>query len=581
MRRVSGKVGLSGTALGLALVLVLTGLVGLEGLQASNQGIATIYADRVLVLKQLKVVSDSLGRDIPRAAELGISGALEPAEASRRVGAALERARTTWASYLGTYLVTEENEVIAELRPDLVNAELIADGLQDALAQGKLPRAREAQEDLARAFEPVGTQISRLVDVQLEVTRMEFVRSGERLRTAGVLAFSSIALGLALAVAAELGRVRLQARARAAEIAARASDAERRQAQMLRKLFEAAFEGILFSDRKGRITYANESSERLFGYQPGELMGVSIEAVVPGAAYSERKRQVATLPSGLAAAPQEREQNLLRRDGTLFCAEVGWSLMRGQKDPVAVTFISDVTARKESEARVAAYEENLRQMAFDTVLAEERQRRRLAADLHDHVGQGLALALLRLTNLKESIPPERANDLKAGLEFISQALTDIRELTFELSPPVLYDLGLPAALGWLGEKLQDQHQLQVSVEFDQPFPRINDETAGILFRATRELLTNVVKHAKTSQASVSLHHDDSSLTVTVEDPGAGFDASRLKSDEATASFGLFSVREQMKRLGGSLEITSTPGAPTKISMRIPLGSPKDPPAENA
>ena len=112
--------------------------------------------------------------------------------------------------------------------------------------------------------------------------------------------------------------------------------------------------------------------------------------------------------------------------------------------------------------------------------------------------------------------------------------------------------------------------LHVSVSADEPFGKVEDETAALLFRAVRELLTNVIKHAKVSEAAVSLHRLDSKLTVAVEDHGTGFDPNRLKNYEAAKGFGLFSVREQMTRLGGSFEATSSPTHGTKITLQVPL-----------
>ena len=249
--------------------------------------------------------------------------------------------------------------------------------------------------------------------------------------------------------------------------------------------------------------------------------------------------------------------------------------MEGEQGPLVVAFVSDVTARHEAEARISAYKKNLQEMAFDAALVEERSRRKLAADLHDNIGQTLALAQIRLKAAQSRLETGgAAKDLGEGIKLIGVALTDTRELTFELSPPVLYDLGLPAAVSWLGEQLEAQHGLRVEVEADVPFGKLEDETAGLLFRAVREMLTNVVKHAKTSTASVSVHRVDGTLRVVVEDQGTGFDPNRLKSYEAAKGFGLFSVREQITRLGGTFEAVSSPEHGTRITLQIPLNDRK-------
>ena len=353
--------------------------------------------------------------------------------------------------------------------------------------------------------------------------------------------------------------------------------AVRRSERALREMLGAASEAIVFAGRDGRITYANAMAARTFGYPLPELVGLPIESLVPDERRPAHHQQRETYQAAPVPGPMgdgSRELHGRRKDGTLFPAEVGLSVMEGEAGPLVVAFVADVTVRKENEARITRYKKNLQEMAFDAALVEERQRRRLAADLHDNIGQTLALAQIRLKAAQGSVEGPAARDLAEGIKLIGVALADTRDLTFELSPPVLYDLGLPAAVGWLGEQLEAQHHLHVTVEADQPFTRIEDEVAALLFRAVRELLTNVVKHAKTEKARVSLHRDGDHLTLVVEDHGAGFDPARIKTHEAAKGFGLFSVREQITRLGGTFTATSSAANGTRITLQVPLNGRK-------
>ncbi len=355
----------------------------------------------------------------------------------------------------------------------------------------------------------------------------------------------------------------------------RGDAAVRRSERALREMLGAASEAILIANGNGLITYANEMAARTFAYPLEELTGLSIERLVPEERLDERGHDGFASPSSLGVMGGNREVRGRRKDGTLFPAEVGLSVMEGEQGPLVVAFVSDVTARHEAEARIRAYKKNLQEMAFDAALVEERSRRKLAADLHDNIGQTLALAQIRLKAAQSRLETGgAAKDLAEGIKLIGVALTDTRELTFELSPPVLYDLGLPAAVAWLGEQLEAQHNLRVEVEADVPFGKLEDETAGLLFRAVREMLTNVVKHAKTPKAAVSVHRVDGTLRVVVEDEGTGFDPNRLKSYEAAKGFGLFSVREQITRLGGTFEAASSPEQGTRITLQIPLNDRK-------
>jgi two-component system CheB/CheR fusion protein len=225
------------------------------------------------------------------------------------------------------------------------------------------------------------------------------------------------------------------------------------------------------------------------------------------------------------------------------------------------------TTQRESERRILDYQEKLRQMAFDASLAEERERRRIAADLHDRIGQALMLAQMKLQSLNPAGGRPIAVD--EALDLLAQSIVDTRTLVFDLSPPILYELGLEPALSWLAEDLGKRSGVSIEISDDGVTKPLDDGTAGVVFRAVRELLTNVLKHAQTAHAKVSLRRASDQLEIDVEDQGAGFDAEAVRNP-ATHGFGLFGVREQISRLGGTMDLRSQPQQGTCVSLRIPL-----------
>ncbi len=354
----------------------------------------------------------------------------------------------------------------------------------------------------------------------------------------------------------------------------------RRSERALREMLAAASESIVIAGSDGIITFANAMAARTFGYDPHELVGVSVDALVPEdlrAAHATNRAAFGAMPTGREMGAN-RELRGRRKNGSFFPIEVTLSTMEGEPGPLAVAFISDITERKQNEARIAKYKKNLQEMAFDSVIAEEKQRRQIATGLHDNIGQALALAQIRLTAARSKTGKAARADLDESMRLIAQAISDTRSLTFELSPPVLYDLGLSAAVGWLGEQLESQHGGRVAIESDAALEKLDDETSSLLFRAVRELLTNVVKHARTPAATVSLRRDGDSLAVVVEDQGTGFDPARIGRHEATETFGLFSVREQITRLGGAFDVVSGVDRGTKITLRVPIAKRAPPPA---
>jgi signal transduction histidine kinase len=195
--------------------------------------------------------------------------------------------------------------------------------------------------------------------------------------------------------------------------------------------------------------------------------------------------------------------------------------------------------------------------------AEDRERQTLAADLHDDVGQLLTLAGLKLGGLRQTA---RMRAVKAGLSevlgLVTHAHQRIDSLTFQLSPPILRDVGLASAAEWLAEEIERSYGLRVKVERDGE-PSLDEATRTALFRALRELLINAARHAHTEEARMKLTREGGDLLVTVEDDGIGF-------DHRGGGFGLVSIRERLEALGVRFEIESTPGRGTRARIIVPL-----------
>jgi signal transduction histidine kinase/GAF domain-containing protein len=232
---------------------------------------------------------------------------------------------------------------------------------------------------------------------------------------------------------------------------------------------------------------------------------------------------------------------------------------------------AEVTERTKAEKRVLANQQQLRHMASELLLTEERERREIAAVLHDSIGQILAFSSIELGNSLKSAPQDFAESLTHIREMIEQAIKETRTLTFDLSPSILYTFGLGAALEQLAEHFSKAHGFKCNFEIhEEPEPASN-EVQILLYRAVRELFINIAKHARAQTVKVSLCRADDNIQITVEDDGIGFDISRLHATLAESSgFGLFSVRERLSHLGGRFDIQSSPEKGTKITLLAPL-----------
>ncbi len=235
----------------------------------------------------------------------------------------------------------------------------------------------------------------------------------------------------------------------------------------------------------------------------------------------------------------------------------------------------EVLQRKKAEEQLAAYQADLRSLASQLTLAEERERRRLAVHLHDQIGQNLALSHIKLEELRTSL----GNNGGAGLvgevdniaRLIKATIEETQTLTFRISPPILYDLGLEAALEWLTDRFSHQYGLLAYFESDRQPKPVDENLKVLLFQAVQELLVNIVKHAKAHSLKVSMWRQGANLCIGVEDDGVGFNPLAPGSRYGKGGgFGLFSIRERLRPLGGNLEVKSEADGGTEFVLSVPL-----------
>ena len=231
------------------------------------------------------------------------------------------------------------------------------------------------------------------------------------------------------------------------------------------------------------------------------------------------------------------------------------------------------TANRELEQRAA----QLRQLAGELTMTEQRERKRLAKILHDGLQQHLVAAKLQVGGLVHPVNDPETNETAIRVESIlDDALKVSRTLAAELSPPILHDSGLLAGLEWLSRWMSDRHGIKVEVQTEQTdVPRMADDVKAFLFEAVRELLLNVVKHAGTQSARVHLTTEGgSTMRITVSDNGVGFDAaSLLDTGKTIGGFGLFSIRERIALIGGGLQCDTSPGMGARLTITAPLEAP--------
>jgi signal transduction histidine kinase len=244
--------------------------------------------------------------------------------------------------------------------------------------------------------------------------------------------------------------------------------------------------------------------------------------------------------------------------------------LRGNPDCV-LGVATDITERKNVEDELREYQVKLKAMASEILRTQERERQRLAVGLHDNICQKLVLTKLALESLLHSISDAKlAASLKITAETIRETIDQAESLTFKLSNPVLREFGFVAAVEkYLVEEIQGKHGIDFELDAHRPLGSLPEDTKTCLFRVTRELLTNVVKHARAQKVTVSVCKKRGNIHVTVQDDGVGFKSNDIKVDvSGVVRFGLFSIREQLEHLGGRLIIESEPDRGTMATIVV-------------
>ncbi len=354
-------------------------------------------------------------------------------------------------------------------------------------------------------------------------------------------------------------------------------------------LYDFAPVGYVTLDREGTILEANLTAAVLFRVARGSLANQSISRFVSPEDRNNYYRCHRKLLE--TRTPQACEIRMIRKEGSVFWVQMKAVLAPdGAADALAARVVlSDITDRKQAEETLRASQaallranqeldvraSQLRRLTGDLTLTEQRERRRLSQMLHDGLQQSLVSAKMRLGGLIEQLG---ASDLKWTADeiekIIGEAVSTSRSLSAALSPPILHEGGLAAGLEWLTRWMHDNYNFNVSLSVETK-PDLPEDMKILVFESVRELLMNAAKHAKVSGAQLSLKQAEGGrLQVTVSDEGVGFDLLHLRpAGEPGEGLGLFSVRERIGLIGGTLKIESAPAKGSCFTLTVPHRQP--------
>ena len=348
----------------------------------------------------------------------------------------------------------------------------------------------------------------------------------------------------------------------------RAQEALHESEVTARALLNATTDAVLLIDKEGLIIDVNDRMSEWLGHARKDLIGTIIYDHLPAEIAEQRKAKgYEIVRTGRPISFEDQREGRWLENSVYPILD-----SHGEASRFAI-YSRDITERKQAEEKLLDYQEQLKSLASELTLAEERERRQIATELHDEISQSLFISKMKLEALDKSAPDKKYDDTLDEINTsLGRIIAAMRSLTFDLSSPILYEFGFEEAVAeWLNEQVEKKHGIASELEDDGLPKQMDDDIRVILFRNVRELLINVVKHSRAKKVKVSIQKVDSRIRISVEDDGVGFDSVRAESlITKKEAFGLFSIQERLEHLGGNLQIESSPGCGCRITITSPL-----------
>jgi PAS domain S-box-containing protein len=339
-------------------------------------------------------------------------------------------------------------------------------------------------------------------------------------------------------------------------------------------LLELTQDAVFVIDMEGTVLFWSRGAEAMFGYTKAQAVGrIAHDLLHTDLAQSFDKIRAALLEVG------HWEGDLIKtaQDGRRVIVSGRWALQWGKRGqpPRVLVINSDITERKLGEESLLLQKEQLRALAERLQLVREEDRKLVARELHDQIGQILTAIKMDMTWMARHLPPSEdavLTRLAESIQSINYGVKTVRAICSGLRPGVLDDLGLAAAIEWQGSDFSSRNDIVCRVTVPVVDLHMDGDRATAAFRIFQECLTNVVRHAQAKSVRVDLSQEDEDILLVVEDDGIGFCAPDLAN--TLGSLGLLGMRERAQFCGGDVQIFSSPGNGTTVTIRIPVDTPR-------
>ncbi len=351
-----------------------------------------------------------------------------------------------------------------------------------------------------------------------------------------------------------------------------AEDNLKKESKKYRIMTETLPDAVTTINLKGEITYTSPKTLEIYGFDDhSKIIGKNaIKAIVPEQRDTAGKAMALVLKKGMI---KDVELKFTKNDGTEFTGELSASLIKNDKgEPIEIIIITkDITDRKKTENEIIDYQKKLKFLNMELRSVEEKERRKIAVNIHDVLGQTLSITHIKLSSLSNIHLPTKAKKIiTESAEMIHSAITESRSLTYNLSPPILYELGLLPAIKQRLEKIEEKFDIKTKFESSETKLNINNDIRILIYRIISELLINIIKHANADLIEVKINKDQKYYYFSVIDNGIGFKYQPKAILTRKGGFGLFNTIERLDSIQGKLIINSKKRKGTKALVIIPI-----------
>ncbi|MEN4919035.1 PAS domain-containing sensor histidine kinase [Achromobacter spanius] len=339
-------------------------------------------------------------------------------------------------------------------------------------------------------------------------------------------------------------------------------------------IIQSATEPIITINELQRIVMFNAAAERVFLYDAGQAIGASLDILIPARFRAVHVKHVRRfMETGLSDRQMGMGAPLwgLRSNGEEFPMEASISQARTESGAFLSVFLRDITERQRIDQALRASRDELTRLSNALLHVREQEKKHIARELHDDLGQSLTALTMELSQLDAGLGPNDANArdrVRAMRLLIKGTFASLRRIASDLRPVMLDDLGLAAAVEWLVANFVSRYGIDTDAEIKIGPAEPNKQVATTLFRVVQEALTNIAKHAQATKVHVRLVCDASRCQLTVQDNGVGATPESL-AKKLPMSLGLQGIRERVRLLGGEVTINTR----KKGGFRLDVGMP--------